>query len=84
MVFIILQVYVTDSWIIKAGTYSIDIVHQSNCVVSLHGSEEYTLSEESPHGVQMLQIDVRPVDKSQRPFVIRSVLHTEIQSNVLC
>ena len=66
-----LQVYVTDNWIIKVGTYSLDIAHQSNCVLSLHGTEEYNLAEESPHGVQMLQIDVRPVDKSLKPFVIR-------------
>ena len=67
----ITQVHVTDNWIVKVGTYNIDLVHQSNCVLSLHGSEEYHLSEDSPHGVQILQIDVRPVDKSQKPFIIR-------------
>lgn len=61
----------TENWIIKIGTYSVDIVHQANCVLSLHAGEEYVLSESSPHGVQMLQIDIKPVSSYQKPFSIR-------------
>lgn len=57
----------------KIGTYSIDVVHQSNCVVSLHASQEYLLSESSPHGIQMLDIDVLPVNTNLKKFTIRYV-----------
>ncbi|XP_067945298.1 E3 ubiquitin-protein ligase TM129-like [Watersipora subatra] len=78
------KVRVTDNWIVKVGTYTVDIVHQANCVLSLHSSEEHTLSEESPYGVQILQIDVRPVDNSQRPFSIRlnSVDYGELRAKL--
>lgn len=72
--FIIQQIYVTENWIMKVGTYNLDVVHQMNCVLSLHACDEFELSESSPHGAQYLQIDIRPVNNAVKPFKIRYVL----------
>ncbi|GFR96538.1 E3 ubiquitin-protein ligase TM129-like [Elysia marginata] len=64
-------VAVTDSWIIKTSTYSVNVAHQNDIHLSLSDSEEHALSYQNQMAVQYLNIQVSPVESGLKPFSIR-------------
>lgn len=64
-------VVVTDSWIIKTSTYSMNIAHQNDIHLTLTNAEEHPLSYQSQTAVQYLNITVGNIQSGAKPFNIR-------------
>lgn len=64
-------VVVTDNWICHVGLYSVHVIHQSDAVLSLSGSDDLSLSHTTSTGVQFLNITVNSARENIKPFNIR-------------
>jgi len=63
------RVIVTDSWLLRTSTYSVDVARQCDIHLVVVGSDEHEISPEVSTGVQFLNIDVAGVNT--KPFRIR-------------
>ncbi|XP_070540927.1 E3 ubiquitin-protein ligase TM129-like [Ptychodera flava] len=65
------RVIVTDSWVIKTTTYSIDIAHQGDVHLTLEESQTHDIHYESNTTVQFLNIRVDSVNPHTKSFKVR-------------
>ncbi|XP_037534487.1 E3 ubiquitin-protein ligase TM129 [Nematolebias whitei] len=64
------RVIVTDSWVMKATTYHVHMVLQSECHVTVTESRQHQLSPESASPIQMLTLRVHSINPAVRSFNI--------------
>jgi len=62
------SIYVTDSWIMKCTTYKVHIAQQTDCHLSIVGSEDFVYNHDSNQSAQFLQIRVSSIPPHQRTF----------------
>jgi hypothetical protein len=66
------RVIVTDSWLLRTGTYRIYVAHQNDVHLTLEHAQHHQLSPiEAAGGVQYLTIAVRNIRPEVQPFTIR-------------
>jgi len=63
--------YVTETWLIQVGMYSVDVMQQSDINLELCKADEFVLSPDSSTGNQFLEIQVTSQRNSDHSFRIR-------------